>query len=297
MVKRMNMTRTLLLAITLVLTAIGGRAAVLDNDYFSLSSPDDSWYLNDDNGALHSIGARAQIYRNDAQHKTLELGRIDCIDAAFEPAQYLHQQLVEQNDLLAKGATGFSAVTDTVFLGLPAKQLTFTKTQGERQYRFLAIAFNAGFHTFSIVQGHRSDVPNVVGWIIGNTLRLKCNTQQLTTVAQYVASADSALSRHRLPVYRNEYLERVGWSADSTTIDMEVMIPYVEADKVDVPTFVQGMHDHWLHTFAAQVRLNLLYAAIVREQRAIRYTYTDSRGNEIGTLLITPPEYQMLLGK
>lgn len=271
------------------------QAEVVDNAYFTVTTPDDSWLAGNDGGALQSIGARAILYRNDAQHRVMELARIDCIDGAFEPREYLKEVIVNRQDAFSRGVKQFGAIADTTFLGYKAQCVHFEKFQNQGTYACTAIAFNAGFTTFLILQGYRADQANVVGWILSNALKIKVNATPLATVAQYVAAASAALARHRLPIYNNEYLDHVGLSTDSTTVEMEVVIPYTRADAIVVPTFVQAMRDHVMKTFRQQAALNLLYAAIVRERKALRYTYVDNDMHDIGTLLITPPEYEILL--
>ena len=253
------------------------QAEVVDNAYFTVTTPDDSWLAGNDGGALQSIGARAILYRNDAQHRVMELARIDCIDGAFEPREYLKELIVSRQDAFSRGVKQFGAIADTTFLGYKAQCVHFEKFQNQGTYACTAIAFNAGFTTFLILQGYRADQANVVGWILSNAL------------------TSAALARHRLPIYNNEYLDHVGLSSDSTTVEMEVVIPYTRADAIVVPTFVQAMRDHVMKTFRQQAALNLLYAAIVRERKALRYTYVDNDMHDIGTLLITPPEYEILL--
>ncbi len=285
-----------LLALVLVAaSATAMQAEVIDNDYFTITTPDDSWFAGNDGGALQSIGARAIMYRNDAQHHVLELARVDCIDGAFEPGQYLKEQIVDHQDQFAQGVKQFSEIADTTFLGLKAKRVNFEKSQYQNTYACTVIALNAGFTTFLIVQAHRADQANVVGWILGNAMKIKVAATPLTTVAQYIAAASAVLAKHRLPIYNNEYLDHVAYSSDSTTVEMEVVIPYTRADAIVVPAFIQAMRDHVMKTLKQQVALNLMYTAIVREQKALRYTYVDNDMHDIGTLLITPPEYEMLL--
>ena len=269
-----------LVIVTVSATAL--QAEVVDNAYFTVTTPDDSWLAGNDGGALQSIGARAILYRNDAQHRVMELARIDCIDGAFEPREYLKELIVSRQDAFSRGVKQFGAIADTTFLGYKAQCVHFEKFQNQGTYACTAIAFNAGFTTFLILQGYRA-------------LKIKVNATPLATVAQYVAAASAALARHRLPIYNNEYLDHVGLSSDSTTVEMDVVIPYTRADAIVVPTFVQAMRDHVMKTFRQQVALNLLYAAIVRERKALRYTYVDNDMHDIGTLLITPPEYEILL--
>lgn len=286
--KRYKMT---LLAVIAAFCAV---AASADNDYFTIVPPDDSWIMNDDGGALHAIGARAQLYRNDARHRIIELGRVDCLIGAFDPAEYLKQQIVGKEDVFAKEAERFSEIGDTSLLGYPAKRVLFQKMQRNTAYNCMAIAFNSGFTTFLIIEAHRADAANVVGWVIGN-MKLKASPPPLGSVAQYVDAAQAALAKHRLPIYANEYLNSIKMSVDSTTVEMEIVIPYTKADAINVPAFVQVMRDHVMKSFKQQVRLNMMFAAIVSEQKAMRYTYLDNSLMEIGTLLVTPPEYQMKL--
>ena len=292
MTMKKKITFALLAIVTSAMTTM---AATIDNDYFSITTPDDSWWVNNDGGALRSIGARAMIYRNDASRHIMELARIDCIDGAFDPQAYLKQQIIDREDVFAKGVPSFSSVGDTVFSNFAAKRVHFEKVQGQVGYHCTALTFNVGFTTFLIIEAHRSGNADVVGWVLGNSLKIKSDATPLNSVSQYVAAATQVLKRHRLPVANNEYLDNVKLSPDSSTVEMEIIIPYTKVETINVPAFVQVMRDHWGKTFKKQVALNSLYAAIVREQKAVRYTYVDNNGYDIGTLLITPPEYNMLL--
>ena len=42
------------------------------------------------------------------------------------------------------------------------------------------------------------------------------------------------------------------------------------------------------------MKFNLLLAAATRERKLLRYFYVDTKGNEIGTLLIYPEEYEQV---
>ncbi len=293
--------RCFMMCLVTVIGTINGMAEMIENNYFSISTPDDSWYMGNDGGALQSIGARARLFRNDASHHIMELGRVDCIDGAFAPAEYLKQQILEGHDVFAKNAHGFSSIADTTMAGFGAKRVHFVKTQQVKQqtniYHCTAIAFNAGFSTFLIIEAHRSDVANVVGWILGTGMNVKLSATPLETVAQYVTAAGEVLKKHRLPVYGNEYLDRIKLSPDSTTVEMNIIIPYTKAEAIKVPAFVQAMRDHWSKTFKQQVKLNMMFDAIVREQKAMRYLFLDNDLNEIGSLFITPPEYNMLFNR
>ncbi len=270
-------------------------AGSISNDYFTLTTPDDSWWLNDDGGALSGVGARAMVYRNDSHQHILELARIDVIDGAFSPQLYLEQQLVRGADPFAHGATGWSEVADTTFAGLPAKRVLFAKEQHGQRYNCLAISCNAGYTTMLVIQAYRSTEANVVGWVVSQ-LQLKTPATQLTTAAQLVGGAQAMLKkRGRLNTSGNEWLTSIAWSPDSSTVEMSIAIPYTHARDIKAPAFIQVMRERWTRTFPQQARLNTTFAAIVAEQRAIRYTYQDNDGNTIGSLLITPPEYQLLL--
>lgn len=291
MIKHMKL---LILALVALVTAMESQGATIENDYFALTTPDDSWLLSDDAGVLKSIGARAIAWRRSGE-MTSELIRIDCVDGAFDPQRYLQQQMVERHDRFAAGAQQLSAIADTSVLGLQGACIHFVKTQSGRQYRCTAMALGAGFSTLLVITAHRADLADVVGYVVGTGLKLKCDTSRLTTVAQLCQGAQAALKKHRLPVTDNEWLTAVS-EPDSLTVGLSILIPYIKAQDINVPAFVQSMRDHWMKTFAAQVRLNRLFAAIVAEQKRIRYTYLDNDGHEIGTLLILPPEYQQLVG-
>lgn len=290
-----NFRKIVIIIVTVLVGAPISPATTIDNEYFIITTPDDSWWANDDGRALRPVGARAMLYRNDASRHIMELARIDCIDGAFAPEEYLKQQMTERTDIFAKGVASFSPVSDTIFGNFHAKRVLFEKIQGKLSYRCTAFTFNAGFTTFLVIQAHRNDVANVVGWILGNNLKIKCDTTPIDSVDQYIKAMSRVLKRHRLPVASNEYLDNVKLSADSTTVEMEIIIPYTRTEAIDVPAFVQVMRAHWSKTFKKQVALNSFYAAIVQEQKALRYTYVDNDGYDIGTLLITPPEYNTIL--
>lgn len=285
--------RRFIIALVALMAAVAGRCAIIENDYFSLTTPDDSWLLSDDAGALRSLGARAIAWRRSGEH-TSELIRIDCVDGAFDPARYLQQQIVERRDRFAAGAQQLSAIADTTVCGVGGARIHFVKSQSGSNYLCTAIALQAGFTTYIIITAHRADLADVVGYVVGTGLKLKADVTRLTTVSQLCHGAQTALQKHRLPVADNEWLTAVT-EPDSLTVGLSILIPYVKAQDINVPAFVQSMRDHWVKTFAPQVRLNRLFAAIVAEQKRIRYTYLDNDGREIGTLLILPPEYHQIL--
>ncbi len=296
-IHNMGMIRTYTTLTLLLLAAIFGmsRAATIDNDYFAITTPDDSWWVNNDAGALREVGARALLYRNDANHHILELARVDCLEGAFNPQEYLKQQIVERNDPFAHSATHFSAIADTTFVNHPAKRVHFDKQQGQSTYHCTAMSFNVGFSTYLVIQAHRHGNANVVGWVLSTGMKIKSNALPIALVSHYVEATQKVLKKHRLPIYKNEYLDNIKLSGDSTTVEMEIVIPYTHAKTINVPAFVQVMRQHWSETFERQVAINSLYRAIVTEQKAIKYTYIDNDGLDIGVLLITPPEYNLLL--
>lgn len=284
-----------IIAIVAIAASAAAWSATIGNPYFSLTMPDDSWMLSDDGGTLRSLGARVIAWRRSGD-LTSELIRIDCVDGAFSPGLYLRQQLVERHDRFAQGAFGFSDIADTTLLGIKGARLHFSKRFSGHNYMCTAIALGAGFSTLLIIEAHRSDLADVVGYVVGTGLTLKCDTSQLVTVDQLCRGAQTALKKHRLPVTDNEWLTAVT-QPDSLTVSLTILIPYVHASAINVPAFVQSMRDHWMKTFAKQVELNRLFSAIVTEEKRIRYTYLDNDGQEIGSLLILPPEYQQVLQK
>ena len=286
--------KKILMMMWMSVAALASQAiSTIDNDYYTLTAPDDSWIVQTDGTVLQSVGGRAMLHRNDARRHIMELARIDYLDGAFDPAEYLHEQVIEQRDVFCKNAIGFSEVQDTWFCGFNAKQVLFSKSSGGTTYQCAALVFNAGFTTFFIIKGHRSDMPDVVGTVL-NSMTFHCDTTQLVTTADYVKAVSATLLRHRLPIGNNEMLTEVS-QPDANTVELEILLPYVNHESVDVPMFVQTMRERWMKALPKQVKLNKFMATLVAEQKNLRYTYVDNNDYDIGTLLITPVEYNFVL--
>lgn len=278
----------LLTAIIAAAAAVAMQAATVSNAFFSLTTPDDSWAVSADN-SMRSIGARVLLQRNGSGGIS-ELARIDVIDAPFDPEAYLQSQTVERRDPFCREAVEVSAVTDTTFASLPAKRVRFAKVSRGARYECEAVALNAGFCTMYAVSGRRSGLPNVVGAVAGS-LRWLCPTTPLSGTPALVKAAKTALAKHNMHIADNEYLTHVELT-DSQTLELEVMIPYLTKESVNVTAFVQQMRERWFKTLAGAYRLNLLIRAAADEHKQLRYVYTDNRGGEIGTMLIYPQEYE-----
>lgn len=288
-----NMRKILALAVMAIMAVAVMHAATVSNDYFTLSTPDDSWTVSTD-PSMHAIGTRVMVQRGSSRGIS-ELARIDVIAAPFSPAGYIESQAVGRRDPFCREAQQLSAVADTTFAGRPAKRVTFTKQSHGTTYQCAAIAFNAGFNTFYVVTGRRSNLPDVVGAVAGE-MKFKCDTARLATVVQYVRAAKGVLAKHNMQIADNEYLDNVEMT-DSQTLELEVMIPYLTRQTVNVTAFVQQMRERWFSTLPSAYRLNLIIAAAIDEGKRLRYVYTDNRGGEIGTMLIYPQEYAATIGE
>ena len=244
----MNISRYCITLAVLAATWLCGTATTIENAYFTLTTPDDSWLASNDGGALGSIGTRAMLSRSDASHAAIDLARIDYIDLAFSPQSYLKQEVLGQRDIFLHNATSLSEIGDTTFKDLPAKRVTFLKEANGYTYQCVALAFNAGYGTFFIIQGRRTGTPPIVGRVVKG-MEFKCDTTQLTTVAQIVAAAANTLKRRSIPLTGggNEVLKAVALP-DSQTVELTVMLPYLKADAVEVPLFVQAKRDQWMKT-------------------------------------------------
>ncbi len=281
------MTR-LITAIIAAAATLAMQAATVSNAFFSLTTPDDSWAVSADN-SMRSIGARVLLQRSGSGGIS-ELARIDVIDAPFDPEAYLQSQAVQRRDPFCREAVEVGAVTDTTFALLPAKRVRFAKVSRGVRYECEAVALNAGFCTMYVVSGRRSGLPNVVGAVAGS-LRWLCPTAPLSGTAAIVKAAKTALAKHNMHIADNEYLTHVELT-DSQTLELEVMIPYLTKESVNVTAFVQQMRERWFKTLNGSYRLNLLIRAAADERKQLRYVYTDNRGGEIGTMLIYPQEYE-----
>jgi len=282
------MARFFTIFLTFVALAVSAGAATVENEFFSITTPDDSWFLNNDD-ALRPIGARVDIARLDARGATLELARVDYIEGAFAPEAYLKMQVTGKKDVFCKTATDFTSITEYSLAGLTGKCVQFKKTSNNYNYDCEAVALNAGFGTFFIVMAHRADQPSLISRIM-STLKCKVDTTPLTTIQAYVNAASQVVKKHHLPIGNNEHLSGVELSPDSSTVTLKVTVPYITRDNVNVPAFVMTKRDAWFKQAHEALQFNLLLAQVANERKNLRYFYVDTKGNEIGTLMIMPEE-------
>ena len=267
-------------------------AATVENNFFKLTTPDDSWFLTNDD-ALRPYGARVDIARMDARGATLELARIDYIEGAFDPRLYLTHQVVEKKDVFCRAATNITAIYDSYLTGRECPCVQFNKRSNGYDYQCEAMAYNVGYGTCMVIMAHRAGTPSLVARIIDG-ITFKVDTATLTTSAQMVAAAQRVVAKHHLPIGNNEHLSGVEMSKDSTTVTLTVTVPYITKENVNVPVFVTTKRDAWFKQAPEALKFNLLLAAITRERKSLRYLYVDTKGKEIGTLLIVPEEYDMV---
>ena len=109
-----------------------------------------------------------------------------------------------------------------------------------------------------------------------------------------VNAAQKVVAKHHLPIGNNEHLSGVELSPDTATLTLKVTVPYITKESVNVPAFVMTKRDAWFRQAPEALKFNLLLAAAVRERKMLRYLYVDTKGNEIGTLLIMPEEYDQV---
>ena len=286
----MNMRR--LFTILMAVVALCGAAATVENEFFTISTPDDSWFLANDD-ALRPYGARVDVTRLDAKGATLELARIDSIEGAFEPAIYLQKQVIEKKDIFCRAATDFSEVYPSTLAGFVGQSVGFKKSSNNYTYDCEAVAFNAGYGTFLVIMAHRQGDPSLIGRIVG-TLKCKADVTPLHTTALMVKAAQKVVAKHHLPIGNNEHLSGVEMAPDSSTVTLKVTVPYITKESVNVPAFVMTKRDAWFRQASEAMKFNLLLAAAARERKLLRYLYVDTKGNEIGTLLIYPEEYEQV---
>lgn len=286
------MKRYFVMLMVVATVAMGAMGAVVENEYFSITTPDDSWFLTNDD-ALRPYGARVDISRLDAQGATLELARVDYLEGAFDPQLYLTRQVVEKKDVFCRSAQEFSSIFDYSLAGFVGKCVEFKKRSNNHDYQCEAVTFNAGFGTFMVIMAHRADQPSLIARIVGS-LKCKVDTTRLVSAASYAAAAGAVVKRHHLPIGNNEHLSAVAMSADSSTVSLTVTVPYITRENVNVPAFVMTKRDAWLKQAPEALDFNLLLASAARERKNLRYFYADTKGNEIGTLLILPEEYEQV---
>ncbi len=277
---------TILLAALVMLNA---SAAMVKNEFFTLTTPDDSWFLTNDD-ALRPYGARVDVARMDARGATLELARIDYIEGAFDPLLYLTHQVVEKKDVFCRASTNFTDIYESFMAGQVAQCVQFKKTSNHYTYDCEATAFNIGYGTVLVITAHRTGDPSMVTRVLNN-LTFTVDTTPTTTAAQCVAAASKVVARHHLPIGNNEHLSGAELSKDSSTVTLKVTVPYITKENVNVPAFVMAKRDAWFKQAHESLKFNLLLATAAREHKNLRYHYIDTKGNEIGTLLIYPEEY------
>lgn len=281
-----------LFTILLATVAMTTNAATVENEFFSVSTPDDSWFLMSDD-ALRPYGARVDVSRNDARGATLELARIDYIEGAFDPLLYLTLQVIEKKDIFCRTATDFSDVYPSTIAGFAAQSVAFKKTSNNYSYDCEAVVFNVGYGTFMVIMAHRNDQPSLIKRIV-NSLTCKVDASPLTTTAAMAKAAQLVVSKHHLPIGNNEHLSGATMAPDTSTLTLKVTVPYITRESVNVPAFVMAKRDAWFRQAPEALKFNLLLATAARERKSLRYLYIDTKGNEIGTLLIYPEEYSQV---
>jgi LysM repeat protein len=281
---------TTILFATIILMSTS--AATVKNDYFSLTTPDDSWFLTNDD-ALRPYGARVDVARMDARGATLELARIDYIEGAFDPLLYLTHQVIEKKDIFCRAATNFTDVYESFLAHRPAQCVQFKKSSNNYTYDCEAMTFNVGYGTVLVIMAHRNGMPSMISRVLDG-LTFYVDTTPVTTAAQCVNAASKVVARHHLPIGNNEHLSGVEMSGDSSTVTLKVTVPYITKENVNVPVFVTTKRDAWFKQANEAMKFNLLLAAATRERKLLRYHYVDTKGNEIGTLLIYPEEYEQV---
>ncbi len=284
------MKRYFFTILAVVAMVMGANGATVSNEYFSLTTLDDSWFLTNDD-ALRPYGARVDVSRVDARGATLELARVDYIEGAFDPLLYLTRQVIEKKDVFCRSASGFSEIYESYVAGHECQAVGFKKRSNNYDYDCEAMAYNVGFGTFFIITAHRANNPTMVGRLVDG-IQYNIETKALTTTSEYVAAASKVVARHHLPIGNNEHLSGVEMSGDSSTVTLKVTVPYITRESVNVPAFVTTKRDAWFKQATEALKFNLLLATAKRERKQLRYFYVDTKGEEIGTLLIMPEEYE-----
>lgn len=281
---RRIVTMTMMVAVALI-----ALATTIENRYFALTTPDDSWAVSDDEGAWSRMGARAMISRSDARRVALDVARIDYLEMPFTPQSYLQSQVVERKDIFCKSADSIGAIGDTIMLGRPAKTVQFTKHTNGHTYLCSATAMTVGFGTLCIIQGRQQGQPNVIGRVV-SALEMRCDTTTLHGTRQLVKAAQRVLKRHPLVSTGIDEMKAVSMP-DTATLEFTVVAPYLTRDAVEVPLFVQAKRAEWFKARTQGTLTDLLLATAMDERKQLRYVYVDDKGREIGTLLILPEEY------
>ena len=278
--------------IMLAAVALIGAAATVENEFFTISTPDDSWFLSNDD-ALRPYGARVDVTRLDAKGATLELARVDYIEGAFDPAIYLKKQVIEKKDIFCRAASDFTDVYPSAIAGFEAQGVGFKKTSNNYSYDCEALAFNAGYGTFLVITAHREGEPSLISRIVGS-MKCKTDVTPIHATSLMVQAAQKVVAKHHLPIGNNEHLSGVELAPDTATLTLKVTVPYITKESVNVPAFVMTKRDAWFRQAPEALKFNLLLAAAARERKQLRYLYVDTKGNEIGTLLIYPEEYEQV---
>ena len=282
---RRIVTITMMVAVA-TLVAI---ASTIENRYFALTTPDDSWAVNDVGGAWSRMGAGAMISRSDIHHVALDLARMDYLEMPFTPETYLQSQVVERKDIFCKSADSIGAIADTTMLGRPAKTIGFTKHANGHTYVCSATAMTVGFGTLFVIQGRQQGQPNVIGRVV-NALQMRCDTTTLQGTARLVQAAQRVLKHHGLVSRGIDEMKSI-LMPDTATVEFTVVAPYLTRDAVDVPLFVQAKRAEWFKAHNENALTDLLLATAMAERKQLRYIFVDDKNKEIGTLLILPEEY------
>ena len=284
--------RRFITILALMAVTMGAAAATVENSFFKVTTLDDSWFLTNDD-ALRPYGARVDVARMDARGATLELARIDYIEGAFDPLLYLQHQVVEKKDVFCRSASNFTQIYSTVMAGYDAQCVQFKKTSNNYNYDCEAVTFNVGYGTVLVIMAHREGNPSLIGRVVDG-ISFKVDTTPITTSQQFVDAASKVVAQHHLPIGNNEHLCGVEMSPDSSTVTLKVTVPYITKENINVPAFVMSKRDAWFKQAPEALKFNLLLAKVTDERKNLRYHYVDTKGNEIGTLLIMPEEYDQV---
>jgi len=274
----------------MMIVAMAAVATTIENRYFALTTPDDSWAVSDDDGAWSRMGARALVSRSDMRRVALDLARIDYLEVPFTPESYLRSQVVERRDIFCKGADSIGAIADTTLLGHPAKTVRFTKHANGHTYQCSATAATVGFGTLFVIQGRQQGQPNVIGRVV-SALQMRCDTTTLQGTAQLVKAAQRVLRQHPLVSRGIDEMKAVEMP-DTATLQFTVVAPYLTRDAVEVPLFVQAKRAEWFKARDTGTLTDVLLATAMAEGKQLRYVWVDDKNREIGTLLILPEEYR-----
>ena len=272
-----------LLALGALITTLAATAATHSCQYFTIDTPDDSWTVTPDHG-LGDMGARMMVSRNDGTQGLTHLARIDYVDRPFTPASYLTSQVVNKRDNFTHSAVNIGTIADTTFAGYNAKYVNFDKDANGSIYHFAAIAFNAGWGTYFIIQGQQDDAASIVGRITSSVKPVA--SVQLTSLAQLVEAGKESLARRRAAWDDGgEKLMAVSLP-DDATVQLDIEVPFVTAEAIDLPTFIQTKRKNWIkHRKEVALRDGIIDLA-KKEGRSIKYVYRETRGKEIGTMVI-----------